>query len=341
MQIFEDYNLINNNTFHISVSAKYFCEISSETQLLEILKDSKYQELDKLFLGAGSNVLFTKDFPGIVIHLLNTGITVLEETEDLVLIEVKAGENWDKFVAYTIEHNWGGLENLGLIPGNVGSTPIQNIGAYGVEIQDRIEKVIGYQLNPLEKKELTKLDCHFGYRDSIFKREWKNNFVITSVIFKLDKQNHQLKLEYGGIVAELEKLNKPDQYTINDVYQAVCNLRRSKLPDIKLLGSAGSFFKNPQLPVEIYQRIKNTYPDINGFPSTDGLTIKIPAAWLIEKCGWKGRRFGNAGVYDHHSLVIVNYGNASGEEVKNLADQISASVMQQFEIQLESEVNVL
>lgn len=335
----ENFSLKPYNTFGIDAKAKYFAEINSPDQLIEILRLSETQTLPILFLGGGSNILFTKDFDGLVIKLSLKGITVQPLNEDKVLVTAKAGENWHEFVMFCLEKNLGGLENLSLIPGNVGTSPMQNIGAYGTEIKDVFYncKVLNLETLEIEAFDLEK--CRFGYRDSIFKQEGKGKYVILEVTFQLTTKNHQIKTEYGAIKSELENLGIENP-TIQDVSRAVINIRQSKLPDPKQTGNAGSFFKNPTIPLAQFEELKLKIPNIPGYPNGD--FVKVPAGWLIEQCGWKGKQIGNVASHTLQALVIVNAtGNATGQEIFDFSTEIINSVQEKFGIELEREVNVI
>lgn len=335
----ENFSLKPYNTFGIDAKAKYFAEINSPDQLIEILRLSETRTLPILFLGGGSNILFTKDFDGLVIKLSLKGITVQPLNEDKVLVTAKAGENWHEFVMFCLEKNLGGLENLSLIPGNVGTSPMQNIGAYGTEIKDVFYncKVLNLETLEIEAFDLEK--CRFGYRDSIFKQDGKGKYVILEVTFQLTTKNHQIKTEYGAIKSELENLGIENP-TIQDVSKAIINIRQSKLPDPEQTGNAGSFFKNPTIPLAQFEELKLKIPNIPGYPNGD--FVKVPAGWLIEQCGWKGKQIGNAASHTLQALVIVNAtGNATGQEIFDFSIEIINSVQEKFGIELEREVNVI
>ncbi|AZB27978.1 UDP-N-acetylmuramate dehydrogenase [Chryseobacterium balustinum] len=335
----ENFSLKPFNTFGVEAKAKYFVEVNTIEELIETLKHSNSQTLPLLFLGGGSNILFTKDFDGLAIQLNLKGISEEFLNENQVLVTAKAGENWHEFVMYCLNKNYGGLENLSLIPGNVGTSPMQNIGAYGTEIKDHFAscKVLNLQTLEVETFDLAK--CRFGYRDSIFKQEGKNQYVILEVNFKLTTQNHTIKTEYGAIKSELENLDIINP-TIQDVSKAVINIRQSKLPDPKKIGNAGSFFKNPTIPLAQFEDLKLKFENIQGYPN--GNFVKVPAGWLIEQCGWKGKQIGNVASHQLQSLVIINAtGNASGKEIFDFSALIIDSVKEKFGIELEREVNIL
>jgi UDP-N-acetylmuramate dehydrogenase len=334
--IHENISLRPYNTFGIEVKTRCFVELMTEEDIFSFFSSIKEYPLPFLFLGGGSNILFTKDFPGTVVRLCTKGIDVVEEDENSVLVRVASGENWDGFVNFCVNKGWGGLENLSLIPGNVGTGPIQNIGAYGVELKDRFGNLEALRINTLEKVVLSKEQCEFGYRDSIFKGKEKGKYFILNVSFRLSK-HPELKLDYGTIREELHVMKRIDP-TISDVREAVCRIRQRKLPDPGQIGNAGSFFKNPVISKQQFIDLKEQFPGIVSFPQDDA--IKIAAAWLIEQCGWKGKRFGDAGVHENQTLVLVNYGSATGTEILSLADRIIDSVEEKFGVRLEPEVNV-
>ena len=339
MKIQEKYSLKNLNTFGVDVSAKYFAEVKDINDLKYAIEFAKINHFEMLFLGGGSNVLFTKDFGGLVIKLDLKGITEEIIDENTVLVTAQAGENWHQFVQYFLNKDYGGLENLSLIPGNVGTSPMQNIGAYGVEIKDRFVSCKVLNLETLEIENFTNEECKFGYRESVFKREGRGKYVILEVTFKLSRKNHQIKTEYGAIKTELEKLGVENP-SIQDISRAVINIRQSKLPNPKVTGNAGSFFKNPSIPLVQFNDLKQKFEHIPGYPNGD--LVKIPAGWLIEQCGWKGKQIGNVASHKLQALVIVNAtGEASGEEIFDFSTLIIDSVKEKFGIELEREVNIL
>ncbi|WP_160136225.1 UDP-N-acetylmuramate dehydrogenase [Chryseobacterium sp. c4a] len=335
----ENFSLKPYNTFGVDAKAKYFTEINSIETLKDALNFSKEKSLPLLFLGGGSNILLTKDFDGLAIKLGLKGISEKDLNENEVLITAKAGENWHEFVMYCLKKNYGGLENLSLIPGNVGTSPMQNIGAYGTEIKDVFVSCLVLDLENLELKTFDLEECRFGYRDSIFKQEGKGRYVILEVTFKLTKKEHHIKTEYGAITSELENLGIAHP-TIQDVSQAVINIRQSKLPDPKKIGNAGSFFKNPTIPLVQFEELKQKFENIQGYPN--GNMVKVPAGWLIEQCGWKGKQIGNAASHKLQSLVIINAtGEATGKEIFDFSTEIINSVKEKFGIELEREVNII
>jgi len=337
----ENTSLLPYNTFHMDVKARYFAEITSIEQLNEANEQNQLQKLSEnglLLLGGGSNILFTRNFEGLVLHINNKGIGNDVITGEKVLVKASAGEIWHDFIMFCVNHGYGGLENLSLIPGNVGSCPIQNIGAYGVEVKDSFHSLEAINLQSGELVEFTKEDCKFGYRDSIFKKELKGKFVIWSVTFELSRKP-VVNLKYGAIQQELlsHGIENPG---IREVSLAVCNIRQSKLPDPKNLGNAGSFFKNPTVEWKFAEKIKESFPNLVSYPQSDN-KVKLAAGWLIEQCGWKGFRGGDAGVHQNQALVLVNYGNASGSDILTLAHRVQNSVYEKFGVKLEMEVNVL
>jgi UDP-N-acetylmuramate dehydrogenase len=323
------------HTFGMEVKARDFAELSHEQELPAMLKLISQYQGPVLLMGGGSNMLFTKDFEGLVVKISTRGIEIVEEDEDFVYVRGMAGENWDDFVQFCVNRNLGGLENLSLIPGNVGSSPIQNIGAYGVEIRDSFYMLDAISLRTGEFREFFAGECDFGYRHSIFKGELKGKYLILSVTFRL-KRNPVLNTSYGAIASELEANGETP--SVKSVAAAVCRIRRSKLPDPEETGNAGSFFKNPVIGEQQFLELKQQYPAIASYPADGG--VKLAAGWLIEQCGWKGFREGDAGVHDKQALVLVNYGNATGTRIYSLALKIIESVKEKFGVQLEPEVNI-
>ncbi|WP_203295933.1 UDP-N-acetylmuramate dehydrogenase [Luteirhabdus pelagi] len=335
MHIEQNKSLQPYNTFGIDVSAKQFVSITAVDELKTILAENN----PVFILGGGSNMLLTKDLDTLVVHLNLKGISIENETEDHVYIKAMAGENWHEFVLHCLAEGYGGIENLSLIPGNIGTAPIQNIGAYGVELKDVFESCRAVEIETGKERTFTKDECHFGYRDSIFKNEAKGKYCIVSVTLQLTKKNHELHTSYGAIQDELKKRNISSP-TIQDISKAVISIRQSKLPNPKEIGNSGSFFKNPVLNAEAFREFKSNYPEAPYYELSDA-EYKVPAGWLIEQAGFKGKRFGDAGVHDKQALVLVNHGNASGEELWNLALQIQKKVREQFGIYIEPEVNIL
>lgn len=336
MQIHENFSLKPYNTFSIDAKARFFNEFSSVDELEEYLM--LYAQYAIFILGGGSNILFTKDFDGAVLKNEIKGIQLQHEDVDYVYVKVGAGEDWHQFVLYCIEHNWAGVENLSLIPGNIGASPIQNIGAYGVELDDIFWSLEAFHLDERRIHTFTNEDCEFGYRNSIFKNRYRGEFAILSVTFQL-KKRPVFHTDYGAITEELEKMGVKD-LSIKAVSQAVINIRSSKLPDPKIIPNAGSFFKNPEVPTEKYEALKSAFPDIVAYPLAKG-TVKLAAGWMIEQCGWKGYRKGDAGCHAKQALVLVNHGNAKGEEIYDLSEAIFQSVNNKFGVFLEREVNIL
>ncbi|WP_330742960.1 UDP-N-acetylmuramate dehydrogenase [Chryseobacterium sp. CP-77] len=335
----ENFSLQPYNTFGVEAKARYFTEVNTIDELKEVLIFAKTQNLQLLFLGGGSNILLTRNFDGLAIRLNLRGISEEIINENEVWVTAKAGENWHEFVMYCLQKNYGGLENLSLIPGNVGTSPMQNIGAYGTEIKDIFVSCEVLDLENLELRTFNLEQCRFGYRDSIFKQEGKGRYVILEVTFKLTQKDHHIKTEYGAIQSELENLGIKDP-TIQDVSKAVINIRQSKLPDPKEIGNAGSFFKNPTIPLAQFEALKQKFENIQGYPNGDG--VKVPAGWLIEQCGWKGKQIGNVASHKRQSLVIINAtGNATGKEIFDFSTEIINSVKEKFGIELEREVNII
>lgn len=337
MEILHDQPLKTYNTFGIAVKAKHFCEINSIEDLKTALSMDEYPE--KFILSGGSNMLLTSDLDCLVLHINLKGIEIVSEEGNEVIIKVMAGENWHQMVLWTLEQDYGGLENMSLIPGNTGTAPIQNIGAYGVELKDTFVSCEALNIATLEIEMFDKQACHFGYRDSFFKNEGKNKYIIISVNFRLTKENHLLNTSYGAIASEL-KNNGIDHPTIKDVSKAVVTIRQSKLPDPKLLGNSGSFFKNPVIGKAAFENFSRAHPEAPYYTVSD-TEYKIPAGWLIEQCGYKGKRFGDAGVHKNQALVLVNYDSATGQEILELANRIIASVKEKFGITISPEVNII
>jgi UDP-N-acetylmuramate dehydrogenase len=335
LNIKENISLKEYNTFGISVNAKRFITVDSVYQLQQLLKVEK-----NLFLiSGGSNMLLTKDIEELVVHLDIKGISIDREDPNTVYITVNAGEDWHEFVLWCVSNNYGGIENLSLIPGNVGTCPIQNIGAYGVEVKDTITKVEAIEIETGKLIQFSNEACNFGYRNSIFKNKEKGKYIITSVSFQLTKSNHNLNSSYGAIEAELTSrdITKP---TLKDISDAVITIRKSKLPDPKEIGNSGSFFKNPVISKTQFLELQKEYPKIPSYRISN-TEVKVPAGWLIEQAGYKGKRFGDFGVHEKQALVLVNYGNASGKEIHELAQKIQATIFTEFGIPLEIEVNVM
>jgi UDP-N-acetylmuramate dehydrogenase len=337
MQIHTNFTLKKYNTFGIEAKAKQFVAVHNLAELKSVLE--KHKEDKKFILGGGSNMLLTQDIDALVIHIDLKGKKIIKEDDDFVWVESQAGENWHEFVLWTIDQNFGGLENMSLIPGNVGTTPVQNIGAYGTEIKDTFVSCEAMNLLTQEMKTFTKEECNFGYRESIFKHEAKDKFVITSVIFKLTKRNHKINTSYGDITKELEKQNVTTP-TLKDVSNAVIAIRKSKLPDPKELGNSGSFFKNPIISKESFEKVQQKFPEVKFF-EVSSTEVKVPAGWLIEHSGLKGYRKDDAGVHKNQALVLVNYGNATGQDILNLSKYVQKTVFDKYGIAIEAEVNVI
>jgi UDP-N-acetylmuramate dehydrogenase len=332
-------NLLPYNTFGIQVKAKFFCKITTIPQLQELIASSLYKEEARLILGGGSNILFTKDFQGLVVHNELKGIETVMETDERIVINVGAGEVWHDFVMHCVNRNWGGIENLSLIPGTVGAAPIQNIGAYGVEIANVIETVEGVDASTGLVNVFEKDECRFEYRESAFKVELKEKIFISSVTLTLTKKDHLFDIHYGALRDTLNQ-HHHDDITVKKISDAVIQIRQNKLPDYRKIGNAGSFFKNPTIAREQLQQLQKIYPSVPFYPS-DSQNVKVPAGWLIEQCGWKGKRMNNIGVHPLQALVLVNYGGGTGAEILQLAEQIQTSVKEKFHVILIPEVNII
>jgi UDP-N-acetylmuramate dehydrogenase len=338
MRFENDFSLKPYNTFGIDVKARHFARFDSVQELQDLLQRPEVKDEPKLILGGGSNVLFTKDFEGIVLLNGIKGMEVLREDDTYTYVKAGGGEVWHDLVLFCLQHNLGGIENLSLIPGTVGAAPLQNIGAYGVELKDVFEELEAVNLATGELHTFDKAACQFGYRESVFKHESRGQYIVASVTLRLRKE-HQLNTSYGAIQTTLEEM-QVQQPTIHDVSEAVCHIRRSKLPDPAQIGNAGSFFKNPEIPVLLYDVLKEKYPGMPAYPISEA-AVKVPAGWLIEQCGWKGKVIENYGVHKNQALVLVNYGGANGEKLLALARDIIQSVQEKFGITLQPEVNIL
>ncbi|MDX2195898.1 MAG: UDP-N-acetylmuramate dehydrogenase [Cytophagales bacterium] len=338
MEIKHDVSLKKYNTFGIDAYAKYYAEINNESDFYEVFGSQLYIQNKVMILGGGSNVLFVNDIDALVLKVSIKGIQLLSENEDTVIIEAGAGEIWHDFVTYCIVNGYGGVENLSLIPGTVGAAPMQNIGAYGAEIKDVFYSLQAINLQTCDKHTFYHADCEFGYRESVFKGKYKNQFLITNVAFKLHKK-HVLNTRYGAILDTLQQKNITLP-TIKDVSDAVIAIRKSKLPDPELIGNAGSFFKNPVIKSDIAAKLLETYPQMPNYPEPNG-NIKIAAGWLIEQCGYKGTRVGDAGVHHLQALVLVNHGQAKGKDIWELAMHIKDGVKNKFGIEIIPEVNII
>ena len=337
MKLLNDISLKSFNTFGIDVSAKYFTEINTLEDFHTLQNEVVFKNNKPLILGGGSNILFTKNFNGLVVKNNLKGIELIKEDADFVLVRVSAGENWHSFVMWCVGKNYGGLENLSLIPGCVGAAPMQNIGAYGVEIKDNCEKVFAVDMENGKETVFTNEDCKFGYRESVFKNLYKNKFLITSVIFKLNKKP-KFNTSYGAIEQELAAMGIKD-LSIKAISDAVIRIRSSKLPDPAKIGNAGSFFKNPEVSKEKHDSLKQKFEKLISYPLDNG-NFKLAAGWLIEYCGFKGKRHGQAGVHVNQALVLVNYGGVDGNEIYKLSQEILDTVQQTFGVTLEREVNI-
>ena len=336
MQILSDYSLKKHHTFGIDISARYFTEINSVDEFKELQQNAVYKNNPLLILGGGSNLLFTKNYAGLVIKNNLKGMELIKQDENHVWLKVAAGENWHGFVLWCVANNYGGVENLSLIPGCVGASPMQNIGAYGVEIKDVCDEVQVIDLQTGEERIFTNAECRFGYRESVFKHIYKNKYLITAVVFKLNKKP-VFNTSYGAIEQELKAMGvEPSIRTISD---AVINIRSSKLPDPAKIGNAGSFFKNPEVSKQKHDELKRQFPNMIAYTLDNG-NYKLAAGWLIEYCGFKGKRVGDAGVHVNQALVLVNYGSAKGEEIYKLSQQILDTVKDTFDVVLEREVNI-
>jgi UDP-N-acetylmuramate dehydrogenase len=334
----ENISLKPYNTFGLEAKTRFFTEINEIAELKNILQNIDYQNVEKLFLGGGSNILLTKDFEGLVIKINLKGIKSVFENDSQVHIQAGAGENWHEFVMYCVENNLAGIENLSLIPGTVGAAPMQNIGAYGVEIKDVFVELEALNLENLEIEKFNLYECKFGYRESVFKHENKGKYVITAVTFQLNRVP-TFKVSYGDIQKTLEEMDVKT-LTIKAVSDAVIKIRKSKLPDPAEIGNSGSFFKNPEIPKSQYDELKIKFENIPSYPINEN-KVKVPAGWLIEQAGWKGFRDGQIGVHARQALVLVNYGGGNGNDIKALSAKVQASVLEKFGIKLHVEVNFI
>ena len=333
----EQVDLHHLNTFHVAAQARYFVEITEAAQLPVLCRWLAAHPMPYMLIGQASNILFRQDYPGLIIELNIKGIRQLDSTGNTVRVAAMGGEIWHDFVLHTLAEGWCGLENLSLIPGTVGAAPVQNIGAYGVELAERVESLSAVIISTGEVQHFSRADCQFGYRTSIFKQALRDQVIISEVVFSLSRQP-DLRLGYPALHQAIAAFGS-DQRTPKLVSELVCNIRRSKLPDPALIGNAGSFFWNPQVSKAQFAALRNTWPDVPGYP--DGDTVKIPAAWLIESAGWKGYREGDDGVHRDHALVLVNHGAATGAELVALSQRIQASVLSKFGIQLWPEVRIV
>jgi UDP-N-acetylmuramate dehydrogenase len=336
MMIYKNTPLKKYNTFHLDYKADCMIHVRNIEEAISLFREEISWEKPFFILGSGSNILFAGDFKGTILYPAFSGIKIEEQDKENVIISAGAGIIWDNLVEWTVNKGIGGLENLSLIPGMVGATPVQNIGAYGVEIKDKIESVKTICISDGSVREFSNRECEFGYRNSIFKVKNKGKYLITRVFYKL-AVNPVFNLNYGSLAQEVNKLG---DVTLKNIRQTVINIRRSKLPDPEIIGNAGSFFKNPVVRIPVAESIKNRFPLITSFDDQSG-GMKLAAAWLIEQCGWKGKRIGDAGVHDKHALVLVNYGKATGKEILSLSEEIKKSVREKFDIELEREVEVV
>jgi len=337
MTILNNISLKTYNTFGIDVKAKHFVAVKTVEELKAVLALENYPE--KFILGGGSNMLLTKNIDALVIHIAIKGITIASQNNRHVSLKVGAGENWHEFVLWCLDHDFGGVENLSLIPGNIGTAPIQNIGAYGVEIKDVFESCEAIHMKSKQLRTFRNSDCNFDYRNSIFKTALKGEYIILNVSLRLSAVHHDIKIKYGAITSELERLQVVSP-TIQDVSKAVINIRESKLPNPKIIGNSGSFFKNPIISTTQFKALKENFPEIPNYIISEN-EVKIPAGWLIEHAGFKGKDFGDYGVHKNQALVLVNYGNAKGKDIFNLAKLIQSTIERIFKISLEAEVNII
>ena len=337
MDIIKNKSLKSYNTFGIDCNSSFFTRINTLKDLEELYQQPLFKNQKKLILGGGSNILFTSNFEGLVIKNEIKGIEIIKETKDVVEVQIGAGVNWHEFVIYAVNNKWGGVENMSLIPGNCGTAPMQNIGAYGVEIKDTFISLNAYEIETGETVSFDRKKCDFGYRESVFKNDLKDQYIILDITLRLQKKPI-LNTKYGDINNTLIK-NNISKPTIKDVSNAVIEIRTSKLPNPKEIGNAGSFFKNPIIQQDQFKELKTKFPEIVSYPVNEN-QVKLAAGWLIEKAGWKGRDFGNFGVHKKQSLVLVNYNNASGKEIFDLSQDILEDVYQKFQVKLEREVNI-
>ena len=338
MNVIENYPLIKLNTFGIDVKAKYFTSINTVNELIEIKKSEKFKDYELLILGGGSNILFTKDFNGLVILNNIKGKEIVDQNDDSIILKIGAGENWHELVMYCVDNGWGGIENLSLIPGNTGTAPMQNIGAYGVEIKETFVELEALEISSGKIVKFSNSECEFGYRESVFKNKMKNKYIILNITLELNK-NPILNINYGDVKAILET-KKIETPTIKDVSNAIISIRQRKLPDPKKIGNSGSFFKNPIIDINLLKLIEGTYPNVVSYKINEN-KFKIAAGWMIEKAGWKGKKFNNFGVHENQALVLVNYGLANGKEIFNLSEKIILDIKEKFGITLEREVNII
>jgi UDP-N-acetylmuramate dehydrogenase len=333
MLVLENYPLKDKHTFHMDVKSRYWADFKTPKDLRKILSDKMFDGFPLLTIGGGSNLLFTKDYPGLLLHSTIKTIELIKEENQSILVRVGSGMVWDDFVAYAVEKGWSGVENLSGIPGEVGASPVQNIGAYGVEAKDTVEIVEALNLDTLKMECFSNLDCRFGYRSSIFKQELKDKFVVCYVTYRLSNILNE-NITYGDIAARVQKKGG---INLQNIRQTILEIRAEKLPDPAVTGNAGSFFMNPEINADMYQTLKKTWPQILGWPLNTG-KIKISAAWCIDQAGWKGKSLGNAAVHNHQALVLVNPGHATASDIISLSDQIIHDVKSMFDIDLHPEV---
>jgi len=338
MNIIENYPLLKLNTFGVDVKAKYFVSINTINELIEVTKTNVFKDLELLILGGGSNILFTKDFDGLVILNNIKGKEIIEQNQQSIFLKIGAGENWHELVMYCVDNGWGGIENLSLIPGNTGTAPMQNIGAYGVEIKETFLELEALEISSGKIVKFNNSDCEFGYRESVFKNKMKNQYIILNITLEL-KKNPVLNINYGDVKAILESQNIKNP-AIKEVSNAIIRIRQSKLPDPKKIGNSGSFFKNPLVSLNQLELIKKNYPNVVNYEINEN-EFKIAAGWLIERAGWKGKKFNNYGVHEKQALVLVNYGLANGMEIFDLSEKIILDIKDKFGITLEREVNII
>ena len=338
MNIIENYPLLKLNTFGIDIKAKYFTSINTINELIEVTKTNVFKDLELLILGGGSNILLTKDFDGLVILNNIKGKEIIDQNQQSIFLKIGAGENWHELVMYCVDNGWGGIENLSLIPGNTGTAPMQNIGAYGVEIKETFVELEALEISSGKIVKFNNSDCEFGYRESVFKNKMKNQYIILNITLEL-KKNPVLNINYGDVKAILESQNikNPD---IKEVSNAIISIRQSKLPDPKKIGNSGSFFKNPIVSLNLLELIKKKYPNVVNYEINEN-EFKIAAGWLIERAGWKGKKFNNYGIHEKQALVLVNYGLANGMEIFELSEKIILDIKDKFGIKLEREVNII
>jgi UDP-N-acetylmuramate dehydrogenase len=336
IEVKENVDLFPYNTFRIHSTAKYLVTIKSSDEAREAFNSELFKKNRHVILGGGSNILLTQDFDGVVLKNEISGITIASEDDATICLRVGSGENWHRFVTYCVTREYGGVENLSLIPGTVGAAPMQNIGAYGVEIREVIHNVEAIDLHTGVTRVFDREQCAFGYRESVFKQALKGRYFISSITLSLTKKNHHLNISYGAI----REVLKEQEVTLRSISDAVIDIRRKKLPDPAIIGNAGSFFKNPSIDFSFFEKLQMKYPSIPSFPGENNL-VKVPAAWLIEQCGWKGKTLGNIGVHKHQALVLVNYGDGEGKKIWQLATDIQTSVKEKFGIFLQPEVNVI